>query len=383
MAPRTMLYTGKGGVGKTSVAAATARRTAAAGLRTLLVSTDPAHSLADVLDAPVGPDPTAVAPDLWAQELDAQLLLERAGAPRDWLAGLLGGGETAVTPDALTVPPGLDELLRLLALGRHFDDDAHDVLVVDCAATGETLRLLAFPDLARRLLQRIESGRTADPGERGGAGADRAGGADLLRELVALNEILTDHEHVTVRLVMTPDRVGLREARGTLTHLALHGHRTDAVVVNRVIPDDAGPYFAGWRARQAEQLTAIRTAFPRVPVLCSPLAPDEVVGAPALDALGDVLFAAHDPAAVLAGGQTQELVLTRDGATLRLDLPFATPQDVQLTQVGLELVVRTGGHRRALALPPALADYRPREATVRDGALLVDFDRLPHAVPDA
>jgi len=376
MAPRTMLYTGKGGVGKTSVAAATARRTAAAGLRTLLVSTDPAHSLADVLDAPVGPDPTEVGPRLWAQELDAQLLLERTGAPRDWLAGLLDGGPTTVAADALTVPPGLDELLRLLALGRHFEAGHHDVLVVDCAATGETLRLLAFPDLARRSLQRI------GPGDRGGA-ASGAREAGLLRELVALNEVLTDHEHVTVRLVMTPDRVGLREARGTLTHLALYGYRTDAVVVNRVIPDDAGPYFAGWRARQGTQLAAIRAAFPRVPVLCAPLAPDEVVGDAALDALGDVLFAGHDPAAVLAGGPAQELVLTRDGATLRLDLPFATAQDVRLTQVGLELVVRTGGQRRALALPPALADYRPREATVRDGALHVDFDRLPPAVPDA
>src|SRR5687768_7521147 len=256
MGCRMILYTGKGGVGKTSVAAATARRCAAAGARTLVVSTDPAHSLGDVLSAPLGADPVEVAPLLWGQQITAQVELERNwAAVQDWAGDLLvERGVDRITADELTVPPGADELFALLSIKRHHEEQQFDVIVVDCAPTGETLRLLSFPDVARWWLEKVfpQQGRILDaarpfaravldvqlPGEAVLADVRR-----LVENLLAMHEILRDRERVTLRLVMTPDRMVIDEARRTFTYLNLYGFLTDAVVVNRVFPDDVGEYF--------------------------------------------------------------------------------------------------------------------------------------------
>jgi len=399
MAPRTILYTGKGGVGKTSVAAATARRCAAAGHRTVVLSTDPAHSLSDVLGVPLTSAPREVAAGLRAYEVSAQDELERHwGTVGAWLGGVLAArGVDRVSAQELTVPPGLDELFSLLAIQRHWRDDDADVVVVDCAPTGETLRLLSFPDVARWWLERVfpQQSRIMDaarPFARAVLDVQLPGDDvleevhALVRNLIALNEILGDRERTSIRLVMTPDGVVVDESRRTFTYLNLYGYLTDAVVVNRVFPPDVGAYFDGWRARQEEQLTAVRETFAPVPVLRAPFFDREVAGPEMLDRLGDAVFAGEEPrdaAAILHQQLTQELTVTRGGARLRLDLPFAAAEDVTLKKVGLELVVRVGDHKRTLALPPALADYRPAGATVRDGALHVAFDRDPIPVADA
>jgi len=387
--PRLILYTGKGGVGKTSVAAATARRCAADGRRTLLVSTDPAHSVADVLELPVGPDPGPAGENLWAQQVSAQVELERRwGAMRAWLAGVLAErGVEQIAAEELAVPPGLDELVALLALGEAEASGRWDVVVVDCAPTGETLRLLSCPDVPRWWLARVipqqrrllDVGRpfaravldVALPGE---DALEQVG--VLARGVVAMNELLRDAERVSVRLVLTPDRVVVDESRRTFTYLNLYGFLTDAVVVNRVLPADVGPYFAGWRASQQERLAEVHAAFAPVPVLQAPHLDAEPVGPAGLDRLASALFGpgGTDPAAVLHEAVTQELRVGRTGAELRLDLPFAGKGDVSLHKAGLELIVRVDGHKRTLALPPALADYRPSGAALRDGALHVSFD---------
>jgi arsenite-transporting ATPase len=196
-----------------------------------------------------------------------------------------------------------------------------------------------------------------------------------------MNEILRDTEHVSLRLVMTPDRMVIDEARRTFTYLNLYGFLTDAVIVNRVFPEEVGEYFGPWRELQQEQLTAVREAFSPVPVLCAPYFPLEVVGEAAIDGLGDAVFADHDAAAVLHRTLTQELTMDADGARLRLELPFAQKGAVALKQIGRELIVRVDGHKRTLMLPPAVADYRPSGATLRDGALHITFD--PPADDDA
>jgi arsenite-transporting ATPase len=387
MVTRTILYTGKGGVGKTSVAAATARRCAAAGLRTIVLSTDPAHSLADALQTPLGSEPTEIAPNLLAQQVSAQDELERNwSAVRDWAGDILvERGVDRISAEELTVPPGMDELFSLLQLKHHHESGDHDVVIVDCAPTGETLRLLSFPDVARWWLAKVfpqqsrimEAARpfaraVLDVSLPGEAVLDEIQG--LTRNLIAMNEILRDTEHVSLRLVMTPDRMVIDEARRTFTYLNLYGFLTDAVVVNRIFPEEVGDYFAPWRARQQEHLAGVHDAFAPVPVLCAPYFPQEVLGEDALDALGDAVFAAHDPAAVLHQSVTQELILDEDGARLRLELPFAEKGEVALKKIGRELIVRVDGHKRTLLLPPAVADYRPSGATLRDGALHIAFE---------
>src|ERR687898_3316666 len=320
MASRTILYTGKGGVGKPSVAAAPARRCAAAGARTIVLSTDPAHSLAESLETAVGGVPTAVGGGLYAQQIQAQEELERhlSGVQR-WLGALLvERGVDRIAAEELTVPPGGDELFSLLSLKEHHESGDWDVIVVDCAPTGETLRLLSFPDAAQWWLDKVLGRERALlaaarplartfldlqlPDERAFGEIQR-----LVENLVAMHELLRDAGRASIRLVMTPDRMVVAEAMRTFTYLNLYGYVTDAVVVNRVFPAEVdGTYFGAWRAVQAEQLELVESGFAPVPVLRAPYFEREVLGAEMLDRLGDALFAGWDPAAVLHGRVTQE-----------------------------------------------------------------------------
>ena len=394
MASRTILYTGKGGVGKTSVAAATARRCAAGGARTIVLSTDPAHSLADALEEEVGAEPTAVGERLWAQQISAQDELERNwAAVQDWMGDMLvERGVDRISAEELTVPPGADELFSLLALRRHHEGDEHDVVVVDCAPTGETLRLLSFPDVARWWLEKVfpQQGRILDaarpfaravldvqlPGEEVLGDVHR-----FVESLIAMHEILRDRERVSLRLVMNPDRMVIDEARRTFTYLNLYGFLTDAVVVNRVFPDDVGEYFAEWRSAQARALEDVEAAFAPVPVLCAPYFSREVCGGEMLDRLGASLFAGRDAGEVLHSTFAQGLVVGRDGASLRLPLPFADKADLGLKKIGDELVVRVGGQKRTILLPAALNGYRPSGASFDDGDVLVIKFDAPVADP--
>jgi arsenite-transporting ATPase len=386
MTPRTILYTGKGGVGKTSVAAATARRCAAAGLRTIVLSTDPAHSLAESLEMAVGGSPTEAGGGLFAQQVQAQDELERHwSAVQGWLGGvLMERGVGRIAAEELTIPPGGDELFSLLALKAHAESGDWDVIVVDCAPTGETLRLLSFPDAARWWLDKMFGREHALlaaarplartfldlqlPDERAFAEIQR-----LVANLVEMNGLLRDSRRTSIRLVMTPDRMVVAEAMRTFTYLNLYGYLTDAVVVNRVFPEAVDGYFGAWRAVQAEQLELVESGFAPVPVLQVPYFDREVLGADMLDRLGGELFGDRDAAAVLHDRVTQELTLDDDRAELRLDLPFAGKGDVSLKKIGLELVVRVDGHKRTIMLPGALAGFRPASASLADGALVVGF----------
>ncbi len=387
MTPRTILYTGKGGVGKTSVAAATARACAAAGLRTLVVSTDPAHSLSDSLSVELGAEPVAAGDRLWGQEVRAQDEMERHwSGVQDWLGELLQErGVDRISAQELTVPPGLDELFSLLRLQAHHDRGEWDAIIVDCAPTGETLRLLSFPDVARWWIEKVF------PFEKQILAAMRPLARSLLdvplpsqavfadmqrlsRNLIAMNEILRDRERCTIRLVMTPDKMVIGEAMRTFTYLNLYGYLTDAVIVNRIFPAGVGTYFKGWRRVQEEHLKLVHSAFTPVPVLCAPYFEREVVGAEMLDRLGGEVFAEHDPVAVLHAGLTQELTVTPEGAELRLILPFAEKGDISLKQIGLELIVGVDGQRRTIMLPPAMAAMQPAAATFEEGALQIRFD---------
>jgi arsenite-transporting ATPase len=387
--PRTILYTGKGGVGKTSVAAATALRSATAGRRTLILSTDPAHSLSDSLQAELGSEPTEVRESLFAAEIDAQHELGRHWqGVQDWFGELLmQRGLDRISAEELTVPPGLDELFSLLRLREHHACGEWEVIVVDCAPSGETLRLLSFPEAARWWLEKVV------PLER----AIVAAAAPLARtvldiplptgevfgdiqrlsaNLIAMDQILRDTEHSSIRLVMAPDRMVIGEAMRTFTYLNLYGYLTDAVIVNKVFPEDVGDYFAGWREHQQQQLELVRSAFEPVPVLELPYFDREVIGSAMLEEFGDALFAGRgDASDLLHDAITQSIESDEQGARLRLTIPFAKKQEIGLKQAGLELIVTAAGRRRTIMLPPTLAAYKPVSATYVDGTLEVSFQR--------
>ena len=394
MRPRTILYTGKGGVGKTSVAASTARRCAASGLRTLIISTDPAHSLSESFEAELSAEATQVADRLWGQEVKAQEEMERHwSGVQDWLGELLiERGVDRISAEELTVPPGMDELFSLLRLQAQHRAGDWDAIIVDCAPTGETLRLLSFPDVARWWIEKVF------PMERQILAAARpiarslldiplpspAVFADIQRlseNLIAMNEILRDHERSTIRLVMNPDKMVIGEAMRTFTYLNLYGYVTDAVIVNRIFPADVGDYFGTWRRLQQEHLELVQSAFAPVPVLRAPYFEQEVVGAEMLDRLAAELFAEHEPHAVLHSSITQEIIVEEDRARVRLALPFARKGEISLKKIGLELIIGVGDQKRTIMLPPALAGFRPSEATFEDGALEVTFDGAPRPSP--
>lgn len=383
------MYTGKGGVGKTSVAAATARRCAAAGLRTVALSTDPAHSLSDSLETELGPEPGRIGENLWAYEVEAQREMESNwAAVQDWLGRLLADrGVLGVAAEELTVPPGMDELFSLLQIKRHHDSGEFDAVIVDCAPTGETLRLLSFPDIARWWLDKIL------PWERRLVAAARplartfmdvplpsedvfADVQRLVGNLIAMNEILRDRERTSIRLVMNPDRMVIREAQRTFTYLNLYGYLTDAVVVNRVFPADVeDTYFGAWRERQSENLELVREGFDPVPVLTARYFEEEVVGERMLDRLADELFEGErDAAAVMHSELAHQLTSGADGTVLSIRVPFAERDELTLKKVGQELIVRAGREKRTIILPAALGRHRPIGAKLEDGRLRVSFD---------
>jgi arsenite-transporting ATPase len=382
MVPRTILYTGKGGVGKTSVAAATARRCAAAGLRTVVLSTDPAHSLSDSLEAELGAEPTQIGANLFGQEVQAQEEMERHwDSVQSWLGSMLEErGVDRISAEELTVPPGMDELFSLLWIKRHHEEGEFDCVIVDCAPTGETLRLLSFPDVVTWWLERIlPSQRKLAPFARQLFDLPLPGDGvfddveRLARNLVAMNGILRDRSRTSVRLVMNPDRMVVKEAMRTFTYLNLYGYLTDAVVVNRLLPAEG--YFAEWSEVQREQLDLVRSAFEPVPVLTARYMEREVVGPEMLDRLADEVFGDDDPAALLYTELAQQLVTDNGRATLRVSVPFAERGDLTLKKIGIEVIVRVGPQKRTIMLPPALAAYSASGARFEDGTLEIRFEK--------
>ena len=367
---RILVYTGKGGVGKTSVAAATAVRCAALGYRTVVLSTDLAHSLADSLDVALGPEPRQIASNLWAQETDIYNNLETHwGDIQKWLNAVLrwSGEVDHLVADELTVLPGMDELANLLWINRHRESGDFDTIVVDAAPTGETLRLLSFPDVMRWWMQRIFPiqrramglaqpfiSRLVDiplPTEQVYDSIER-----LFTQLDKLHGMLIDPRMTTIRLVLNPEKMVISEAERTSTYFHLFGYPMDLVVANRILPDEVtDPYFAAWKDTQARYLHRVEEGFSPVPIKRAPLFEDEVVGLEALARMAEALFTDEDPTQIYYHGRPQLLqAMPEGGYRLTIPLPFATRGDVTLRQTGDELFVHVGAHRRHIILPRVL-----------------------------
>ena len=385
--PRILLYTGKGGVGKTSVAAATALSTAGRGQPTIVLSTDPAHSLADSFDVPLGPEPVRVAECLWGQEIDVLHQMDKYWhTVQQYLTGLLmWRGMDGLLAEETSVLPGMDELAALLQIVKLFDDAEHQVIIVDCAPTGETLRLLSFPEAARWYLAKVfpwqrTAAQVAGPILRSVADLpipDREvfdALEHLMRELDRMHGLLTDPEITSVRLVMNPERMVIKEAQRTYTYLNLYGYATDLVVCNRVFPDEAGHgYFASWRKIQDRHGQLIEEAFAPLPIRRVPMFEQEVVGLAMLRRMAEAIYGDQDPSRVFYRGARQRVERRGGGYALRLPLPFGEPGAVQLTRLGEELIVRLGNQKRTVILPRALWKLEVQRASFEDGELVVLF----------
>jgi arsenite-transporting ATPase len=386
---RILLFTGKGGVGKTTTSAATAVLSASRGSKTLVLSTDPAHSLSDAFGVDLGAEPTEIDTGLYGQQVDTQRAFEASWRDvQHYLREILEqGGVDPLEAEELTVLPGAEEVLALLALREQVASGRWDTIVVDCAPTGETLRLLALPEALRWWMQRMfppdrRLMRTLRPVLIHLAGLPLPPDAvfdavdRLSTELAEVRDLLTDPATTSVRLVLTPEAVVVAEARRTLTSLSLYGYRVDGVVANRVFPDNAtqDSWQAGWVAAQQTQLAEIATSFPRLPLWQAGYAATEPVGLEALSALAVSAYSDDDPLAV--GTTPDPLIVERvssDEFVMSLALPLAERRDVDLVRKGDDLVLTVGSHRRTLALPSALRRCVIDGAALRDGRLRVRF----------
>lgn len=388
---RIILYLGKGGVGKTTVAAATALRSAQLGYKTLVASTDIAHSLADSLNIPLEAKPVEVAHNLWAQEISVVADIHNYwDVLQGFVSGVIKGqGINKVVADELSAFPGMDEIVSLLHINKQAKERNFDRVIIDAAPTGETIRLLTMPDTFRWYaghLSRFEGGvmKMLKPF----AGRLLKAPAELMEAVAKLDAAtaelrvtLSDPEISSYRVVLQPEKMVVREAERAVSYLGLFSYPVDAVVINRILPDAAaqGEFYQSRREIQAKYLQMIEDNFRPLPLFRAPYYAHEVVGLEALSQLALDCFGEQDPTQVFYRGALQEISETADGGyTLRLSLPFVTGGDVRLRKRGDELFITVGNFKREMILPTVLAKRKAAGGRLTDGVLEITFLGVEH-----
>ncbi|MGC9526581.1 MAG: TRC40/GET3/ArsA family transport-energizing ATPase [Limnospira sp.] len=391
---RVILMTGKGGVGKTSVAAATGLRCAELGYRTLVLSTDPAHSLADSFDEPLGHDPHQVRPNLWGAELDALMELEgNWGAVKRYITEVLQArGLDGVQAEELAILPGMDEIFGLVRMKRHYDEGDFDVLIIDSAPTGTALRLLSLPEVGgwymRRFYKPLQGMSAAlrplvEPIFKPIAGFSLPDKEvmdapyEFYEQIEALEKVLTDNSQTSVRLVTNPEKMVIKESLRAHAYLSLYNVATDLVIANRIIPDSVSdPFFKRWKENQQQYRQEIHENFRPLPVKEVELFTKEMCGFEALEQLKTVLYGEEDPTQVYYQENTVQILEEQGGYCLQLYLPGIPKEQIQLNKTGDELNIRIGNHRRNLVLPQALAALQPSGAKMEEDYLKIRFGEV-------
>jgi arsenite-transporting ATPase len=390
-----MLMTGKGGVGKTSVAAATGLRCAELGYKTLVLSTDPAHSLADSFDMELEHAPRLVRPNLWGAELDALMELEgNWGAVKRYITQVLQArGLEGVEAEELAILPGMDEIFSLVRMKRHYDEGEYDVLIIDSAPTGTALRLLSLPEVAgwymRRFYKPLQAMSVAlrplvEPLFRPIAGFSLPDQQvmdapyEFYEQIEALEKVLTDNVQTSVRLVTNPEKMVIKESLRAHAYLSLYNVATDLVIANRIIPDEVtDPFFRRWKENQQQYRHEIHENFRPLPVKEVPLYSEEMCGLAALDRLKETLYGdGEDPSQVYYKETTLRVMQDKEHYSLEVYLPGIPKDRIDLSKTGDELNIRIGNHRRNLVLPQALAALQPAGAKMEDDYLKIRFGAI-------
>ena len=387
---RILLYTGKGGVGKTSVAAATALICAERGYRTMVLSTDIAHSLGDAFGRELGAEPVEVAPNLWGQESDVFFNVARYwGRIQEYAASVLRWrGLDEVLAEEMTVLPGMDEVGSLLWIAEHHDSGDYDVIVVDAAPTGETLRLLSLPEAVKWWMEKVEPigrriSRLTGPMIHRLIGVPMPSeevfdaGEELFRKLEHMRLLLADPTKTSVRVVLTLEQVVIKEAQRSFTYFHLYDYPTDLVVVNRVLPSTVGDYFRGWYEKQREYAPLVERTFAPIPVLDAPFFDREVVGVEMLRELGAALYGDRDPIEFFYRGRPYSVTRDNGAFILSVELPFTSREQISLSRHADELLIDLGTWRRTLVLPRALIDAAAEGAKFEDDVLKIRFAAAP------
>ena len=385
---RLIIYTGKGGVGKTSASAATARRLAAKGYRTLVMSTDAAHSLSDSLEVQIGGTATAIAKNLDALEVDIIHEMETRWKDIEEYVRMFmrSQGMDELTAKEMAILPGMELIAALFHVLDYERRNAYDVIVMDTAPTAETLRLLSFPDVSQWYMTRLYGifkkllslakftiGRFLDfplPSKNVIKNLE-----DMQLKMAEVKEILQDSKRTTIRIVVNPERMVINETKRAYSYLCLYGLTVECLIVNRVLPDDAGVgYFAEKMEEQKRYMEMIHHGFDPMKMFFAYQLPTEMMGPEKLDALADTIFGDSDPAEVYSTESPMRFSSEKDCHMLSLKLPFATKGDVELYRShDTSLIVQVGSHKRNIDLPLVLKDAELTGAEMKDDELKIKF----------
>lgn len=385
---RTILFTGKGGVGKTTLAAATGLRAARRGYKTLVISTDAAHSLSDSFEIKLNNTPREIAPCLFGQEVDALEEIEKKwGQIKTYLTSLFASqGIDAIEAEELSVFPGMEELFSLMEIRRYNRTSDFDVIIVDCAPTGDTLRLLSAPEITGWYLKHIF------PIQRTAAKAVRPVANRVLpfpfpedsvfetmkkltTQLAEMKEILEDSRNASIRLVVNAEKMVIKEAQRAYTFFSLFGYGVDLIIVNRLLPQSVeDAYFKKWKDIQESYLHQIEDSFAPVPILAADLFSEEIVGVPLLEKLAECVYKDADPAGLFFAQQPIRIAKENGKYVLSLYLPFAEKSDLDLTQKGEELFIKVGTIKRNILLPRILLHRSVKQARLVNEKLKIIFN---------
>jgi len=360
---RIILFTGKGGVGKTTVAASTALKAAKEGKKTLIISTDPAHSLSDALDIQLSPEPMEIAPNLFAQEFDVYYSMQKYWNNMRNLMNTIfrWKGVKNVVAEELSVLPGMEEASAFLWLEKYYSEGTYDVIVIDSAPTGETLTLLSLPQVAKSWMTKAFSKKnlavkTVTKGVKFFTGVPLDKGLEemdeLFQKLESIQKVFLNPEVASIRIVTNPERMVIKEARRAYTYLQLYGYNVDAVVINRILPEDkVGEAFKYYLTSQKKYIQEIEESFKPLPILKVQHQGREVFGVKQLESISSSLYAEKEAAAVLHQDKPFEIIENGNGYFFKTRLPFVEEEEIELKKFGDELVIDLGNRRRSLMLP--------------------------------